>query len=214
MPNSTKIGIIIFIVLLVAFLLKFYGQSNKERLGDGEQMTSEGIVIGGPSSNEHLVEYDPKFLEDYNTALSKENYVLAEELAANLVSKRSNDANALVGLGLPQLLQGKFEDAAVNFDKAIKIDPRNSVALYNRGFAAWQLGDSQTAMRFYRDALEITPDLPDAHFGMAAAAQKLDLNELVIKHASMFLQLKSEGAFVREATEMLATAKKKAMHAH
>jgi tetratricopeptide (TPR) repeat protein len=214
MPNSTKIGIIIFIVLLLGFLLKFFGQTSKDRLADGEQMTSEGIVIGGSGSDDHLAEYDPKFIEDYNTALSKEDYVLAEELAANLVSKRSNDANALVGLGLPQLLQGKFEDAAVNFDKAIKLDPRNSVALYNRGFAAWQLGDSQTAMRFYRDALEITPDLPDAHFGMAAAAEKLDLNELVIKHASRFLQLKSEGAFVPDATKMLVTAKKKTKHPH
>lgn len=209
MPNSTKIGIIIFIALLVAFLLKFYGQLNKERLSDGEQMTSEGIAITGPASDDDFSDYDPEFIDAYNAALSKEDYVLAENLAAKLVSSRSNDANAVVALGLPQLMQGRFQDAAANFDKAIKLEPSNSTALYNRGFAAWQLGDSEMAMKFYRLALEVEPNLPDAHFGMAAASEKIGIHDLVVVHASRFLELKSEGAFVAEARAMLLSASTK-----
>ncbi len=65
------------------------------------------------------------------------------------VTGRGEDAKALLGDGLEQLRQARFELAADAFRRALKLDPALMIAQYDLGicyFAEGQLGDARKAL--------------------------------------------------------------------
>ncbi|MFQ5884781.1 MAG: tetratricopeptide repeat protein, partial [Thermoplasmata archaeon] len=52
---------------------------------------------------------------------------------------------------------GRFEDAVINFDKAIDLDEKYSEAWYNRGLALEALKRYEEAVGSYDRALKINP---------------------------------------------------------
>ena len=162
-----------------------------------EHVTGEGMVIVG-SSGEH---------PEYAEAMFEEDYSRAEQIAAQIVADNPDDANGYIALAHPQSAQERFAEAAANYDKAIELDPQNSIALYSRGLVAQLLEQFETARHFYERALDFEPDSPDAHFGMAAACEGLGLHERVVKHASRFLELSADSAMASSARDMINIAK-------
>ena len=51
----------------------------------------------------------------------------------------------------------------------VKKDPNNATLYYNLGVTSFEIGDNQTAIDYYKKALEINPDLNDARLNIAAA---------------------------------------------
>lgn len=161
-----------------------------------EHVTSDGMVIIGTAGEQ----------PEYAAAMFKEDYVLAERIAAGLVDKNPNDARARIALAHPQMTQRHYADAALNYDKAIALDPRNTIALYSRGLVAQEQEDFETAKRFYERTLEIDINFAAGHFGMAAACEGIGLSELVIQHATTFLGLKPNSSLAAEAKDMIRVA--------
>jgi tetratricopeptide (TPR) repeat protein len=61
------------------------------------------------------------------------------------------------GLYLFQL--GKYRDAGESFEAALALRPDDSTLLYNAGECADRLGDTAKAERFYRECLQLAPNL-------------------------------------------------------
>ena len=68
------------------------------------------------------------------------------------------DAQAWFQLGCVLANLGRIEEAVPAWQKAVELDPHNSVALRNLGLEATTRNDLTTAERFYRQAIQARPD--------------------------------------------------------
>ena len=89
------------------------------------------------------------------------------------IETTENQANGFVDEGEILANSGKLNDALQLFNKAISIDPSNSMAWFNRGVILDSKGDVKGA----RQSFEITLDL-DKNHGPAAANLAITLDRL------------------------------------
>jgi Peptidase MA superfamily/Tetratricopeptide repeat len=66
---------------------------------------------------------------------------------------RPGDPTLLIGVGVAEHLLGREDDARKSLERALKIDPRLSVASTLLGEIAYRQGDVDTAIRVYEDAI-------------------------------------------------------------
>ncbi len=71
------------------------------------------------------------------------------------------------------LREGKYNEAMMAYDQAIKINPQNPIVWYNKGFLLSNLGKYEEAIKAYDKAIEIDPN-----FSMALNNKGLDLTIL------------------------------------
>ncbi len=76
-------------------------------------------------------------------------------------------ARSFAFLGLSYRNLGRFDEARQYFDRGLKLDPRNSLCLFNLGFIAERQGDAVTAEKHFEQALQVNPDFPDALLELA-----------------------------------------------
>ena len=143
----------------------------------------------------------------YDTAMLNEDYALAQKIAQELVKNDPADPNALIALAHAQFMLGDRAEATSNYDKAIEVAPKNTIALYSRGLVAQEQDDFETAKEFYERALEVDKNYPDAHYGMAAACEGIGLPNLVIHHATRFLELSPPSSLADQARDMIKLAR-------
>ena len=73
----------------------------------------------------------------------------------------------LTTLGVVQYRQSKFDEAIVQLNKAIEINPKSATAHNYLGIAASQKGRQKEAEKEILQALANNPDDADAHFNLA-----------------------------------------------
>ena len=110
------------------------------------------------------------FLTSHN---AEEHYglvVLGEALKKDYPDKFQADenltkclVNTYIHHGLNRLNDGEFEEAIINFNKAIESEPNNIIALNNRGVAYKEKDEHDTAIIDYTQAIELKPDYVDAY---------------------------------------------------
>ncbi len=76
---------------------------------------------------------------------------------------------ALVEAGNAARAAGNSDEASDLYVSALAVDPRNATAYVALGQIAEAVNLNGTAIRYYRDALALTPDNPDAIAGEGAA---------------------------------------------
>ncbi len=96
---------------------------------------------------------------------------------AGKVDKAIDEFNKLVAvegsarsyafLGLSYRNLGRFDEAKSYFDKGLKLDPKNTLCLYNLGFIAERQGNSAGAESYFQQALAINPNFPEALLELA-----------------------------------------------
>ena len=69
-------------------------------------------------------------------------------------------ANGYLVMGNTVYSMGKYEEAIDSFNKALQIDPENSIAWNNKGLAFVKMGDVNEAINCYDNALKINPRDP------------------------------------------------------
>lgn len=62
---------------------------------------------------------------------------------------------------------GNLEKYSELMKKAVEQDPDNADLLYNLGVSAEQLGDVKTAQKYYKQAIELNPEMENAYINMA-----------------------------------------------
>lgn len=76
-------------------------------------------------------------------------------------------ARSYAFLGLSYLNLGRFDEAKQYFQQGVKLDPHNSLCLFNLGFIAERQGDSTGAEALFQETLRSDPNFPDALLELA-----------------------------------------------
>ena len=71
------------------------------------------------------------------------------------------------------LQTGQYEKALEDYTAALKADPRNSYALYNRGILNDRLGSYAAAIQDFSAAIELEPHNSDFYHNRGYALRKL-----------------------------------------
>ena len=77
--------------------------------------------------------------------------------------------------GIDLLLLGKYKEAIANFEKTLKIDPRQPEVYYNMGIAYFQMGKYSNAIVQYRRAIDLKNNFAEArnNLGICYIKEKL-----------------------------------------
>lgn len=85
----------------------------------------------------------------------------------NLLIEIEHSARSYAFLGLSYRNVGRFDQAKQQFEQGLKLDPHNSLCIFNLGFIAGRQGNSAAAETFFQNALHANPDFPDALLELA-----------------------------------------------
>jgi superkiller protein 3 len=117
-------------------------------------------------------------LEEAETTVSK-----AIETAENIRTQMAQSlAMYYSNLGTIQATRSKLEDAMGQFRKALELNSRDVLALFNLGRAMYDREQYMEAMPLYERLVEVTPDDPIAWFQLARVYEKLDLRNISDLH--------------------------------
>jgi Flp pilus assembly protein TadD len=84
-------------------------------------------------------------------------------------SAMQESAGAHTEHGIDLAKQGRYDEAIVEFHRAIAINPDYVEAHYNLGLVLFNEGDLDGAVGEYRKALSLKPDLAEAHNNLGNA---------------------------------------------
>lgn len=164
--------------------------------------------------------------EDANTSDALANaYVRAEKyaealpllVAATTRQGAKPDAVNFYYRGLAEVKTGKAADAERSFTEAVRLDPKNSAALFYLGRFAFERKDDDASIQFLNRATTANPQLGDAwtmltyaYLRRAAAAQgpKAEADTLsAVRASESMLRIRTDEAAVQLHAQALINAK-------
>ncbi|MGH7585555.1 MAG: tetratricopeptide repeat protein [Gemmatimonadales bacterium] len=83
--------------------------------------------------------------------------------------------------------QGDLDAALTSYRLALRDDPRNVKALQNMAIVCSKQARPEEALRYYRQALAIDPDLPGAHYGVGFLLRHRGERGRAAEHLRAFL---------------------------
>jgi Flp pilus assembly protein TadD len=95
------------------------------------------------------------------TAVQQRDFDTASEQISKLVNKGLSIAYIIDGV--IKLFKGKFQEALMSFQSALKMTPNDPTALYNSGVASQRQNNQPTAENFYRQAIATHQAPAEAH---------------------------------------------------
>jgi len=98
------------------------------------------------------------------------------EKAEQLFAKNNADEVSLANKGKALYQEGKAEQSAQTFDEALDLAEDKAGHYYDKGNAAFQTGDFQSAIENYAEALKLDPRDEDAKANLELAIRKLKQN--------------------------------------
>jgi tetratricopeptide (TPR) repeat protein len=112
--------------------------------------------------------------------------------SSNLPIPTTNLAEDYNYQGIAKFELGDSQGAIVDFDRAIRIDPQDAIAYYNRGLAKFELGDNQGAIVDFDRVIAIDPQDAEAYSNRGAVKLALGNKQGAIadltKGAQLFRQ--------------------------
>jgi tetratricopeptide (TPR) repeat protein len=103
--------------------------------------------------------------------------------------------------------QGDYDAALTSYRLALRDRPNDPKILQNMAIAFSKTGRQEEAIRAYKRALDIAPDLSGAHYGLAYLLLKRDDRDGAAEHLQAFLRFPPKSAeadrWVRHAEETL-----------
>jgi len=101
-----------------------------------------------------------------------------------------NDADTLFNLGNIQKDIGQFNDAMMNYRRALKLKPDFAEGHNNLGLVLRSIGQIEDGMESFRKALKIKPDLSEALNNLGNSFKELGNLEEAIKYYQQALKIK------------------------
>ena len=121
---------------------------------------------GGTSSPPATVE--PSFAAALGAgvaALKAGNANAAQQLFAEAVARRPDDANALYDLGVAYQDEGQTHDALHSYARALRYAPDDAQIEFNRA-VIYSTSDAPLAIFLYRRVIALQPDSPTAYLNL------------------------------------------------
>ena len=127
---------------------------------------------------------------DFNKAIELKEEILAtsNENLTKVKRLKKDLAKTYVHRGIIHNEKGAFDNAIVDYTKAIDLDPDFADAYYQRGFVSLSKGDLDGAIDSYTKAIDLDPDLTDAYKDLGFAHSGKDDLEKAIIHYTKVLQ--------------------------
>ena len=120
------------------------------------------------------------FIEKAWTQISLGDYEAAEQLLRKALQLSPNDASAEALLGWAEMLQDKFDDALLNFQKVLAREPQNALARINVGYICLKKGIFGEAIEHLSRAIRLDNDKKAtlyAHFYLGLVYLERDMFE-------------------------------------
>lgn len=102
--------------------------------------------------------------------------------------KDKKQADAHFELGLSYMKEEKYQDAFVEFHKALELDRTNKETLYVLGLIHMKFEEFDKAGTFFRDAIDLDEDYSDAHNSLGYVYSKEGKWDEAIKQFELALQ--------------------------
>jgi protein O-mannosyl-transferase len=100
------------------------------------------------------------------------NWQSTETLFTHAIEVTDGNYVAYNNLGNLRRREGRFEDAAADFESAVRIQPSSADAQDNLGVALTALGRIDDAVPHLRDAIALRPDLAKPHIDLGSALMR------------------------------------------
>ncbi len=113
-------------------------------------------------------------------------------LWSDVVSKNPLNPRAHNSLGSALAEQGRLEEAASRFSKALRIMPEYVDALNNIGSAEGRMGKPKEAVIHFSEALRIDPDYGEAHYNKGIVLERLGNFDLAVTHLQEAVRIKPD----------------------
>ncbi len=91
----------------------------------------------------------------------------------------SGDVKALKELAIQQQVLGKYDEAIVNFEKALAMQPNDSASYVNLGAVYFKKKEFTKAEDNFRKAIETNPNNPNAYYNLAVIMEKKDIKKAI-----------------------------------
>jgi len=105
----------------------------------------------------------------------KGNYPEAEKYYCAAMKRMNPEVDDLVNLGISLSSQQKYDEAIVQFDRVLEMNPKYLHAVIQRGASHWEMHRYDKAMEDFRLANEIAPD--DANANWILGLLSLQMND-------------------------------------
>lgn len=104
---------------------------------------------------------------------------------------------------------GKLEEAAELYRRAVEADPEDALAQYNLGFVLIRFGQRDEAEKRFRKAIELDPDYRNAHYNLASVLAQDGRWEKAAEHYERAVEIDPEDylAHLEWATALAAAGK-------
>lgn len=110
---------------------------------------------------------------------------------------------ALLSMGYAYYKKGEYSKAENHLKEALLRNPVFPIAYYTLGLVYVKYGNDKTAIDEFRKAIDIMPNYMDAHWEVANAYRRLDLNEKALKHFKIIAEKDTDIKRSREALEYM-----------
>ncbi len=185
--------------LMVDFLRVWYPKNELQTMQEAlmfapMQSVSIGRYLKEALNNEKMTDEDPRiqaYLDEIEANLDKEDYNSALKIAEKLLQARDSwvelerYASCLTYLG-------RYEEAMVNAESAIELNPNYHKAWNIRGVALWRLGQYEAAISSYDKAIGIKPNYHQAWNNRGVTLNILSRNEEAIISYNKALRIKQD----------------------
>ncbi len=142
--------------------------------------------------SELLNENPRPFIEMAKRAYESNDYVKVCECLESLIKLDSTKPEYFSGLATAQKKLKKFDDAEINYLKALKIQPSFWEASYNLGLLLQERGKIHEAMKFYNAAIESNPALYLAYYNLGNAYREMEMFSDAILYYSKAIDAKKD----------------------
>lgn len=118
----------------------------------------------------------PPTLDEVQTKRDAGDFTAAADLLEQIVKQDDQNAEAYFLLGLTYFDLESYEQARAAFGQALQLDESRAAAVHhNLGALAYQIGDMDTAIEEFNNALDADPNDSDTHYQLGATYLVLSL---------------------------------------
>ena len=124
----------------------------------------------------------------------KKEYIMAEELFLLATKIKTDYYLPMFGLGFLYDIQGKYNNSLKYYEKAIKIDPKDARAWYNKGIALSKLGRTKDAVEAYKKSIDLEPQKAEAWTNLGISYDILKCTEEAINAYQKAIEFNPDGS--------------------
>lgn len=120
----------------------------------------------------------------------------------------SDDAKQHYSLGHDYYKKGRYDEAIVEFKKAVEHDARDVASLFGLGNCYFLKQEFEQAISYYLSVTKLKPDFPKAHYALALAYRRLGNIAEAEKEFDLYNRLSTQAPQERRAEAPKPTVKK------